>query len=139
MSYAGALRALQAHARALPGVLDAPDNVPESAILFPFAVTYPRSGTLIRNTDTLKGLHVVYTEIHVDRSLLPEAIETAQGYITSFANRVLNDPTLGDNVNTLQVSNESPITYEFGRLEWGTTKTIGVRFIITFKIQGLFT
>ncbi len=138
MTVANALLALQAHARALPGVADAPTRVPEGAGMFPFAVSYPRSGSLVRITDTWKGLHVLITEIHVERSMLPAAVEKAQAYIESFPNRILNDPTLGGSVSTIRMDDAAPVTYEFGVLKWGSVQTIGVRFSITVKIQGPF-
>lgn len=135
MSFSGAVLALQAHARSLSGVREAPTTIPEGVAAFPFVVTYPREGFIEYLAEYQKGLHTVYTEFHCDRSILTTAASLAMGFITSFPNLLLQDPTLGGEVSTLILDASRPIKYTFGRMSWGGIETIGVRFEITFKLQ----
>lgn len=122
------IREIQAVARSLPGVIQAQDLPTDSAIQFPFAVTYPREGTIERVSDFSRSLHTVYAEIHCGRTLLPDSIRLALPLVELFPAGIWADPTLNGSVSTV-----TSIRYTFGNMEWGGTKTIGYRFEITFK------
>jgi hypothetical protein len=135
MSFTGAIQALQAHAMALSGMKAAPDYPPEAANVFPFSVAYPAKGRLVGEAGWTKALHTIFVEIHCNRSILPKAVEQATGYLTAYPARLLADPTLGGQVDTILMSDGQPVVYEFGRLEWGGVPTVGIRFQVTFKLQ----
>jgi len=139
MSLSGAIARLQVHSGALSGVKEAPAVPPESANQFPFAVAYPAEGHWQRITDTKKGLHTVLVEFHCDRSILPLAVAQATAFVEAYPNLILNDPTLNGQVDTILMDSGTPIKYEFGWLEWGSIRTVGVRFFVTIKIQDAFT
>lgn len=126
-----AIARIQAIARGLAGVQEAPDYVPESINQFPFAATYYRQGNTTLMAGWRKGLHSVFCEIHVARQILPSAIRTAMPYYSLMMAALENDPTLGGTVSTII----SPVSHTFGWLEWGAAenKNIGWRFEISFK------
>lgn len=135
MSLQGAIDRIEYHLNLLDGIKGVPVRVPESANQFPFGVVYPESGNLQAVSDWMKAIHVLIVEIHCERTLLGAAIEQATGYITSFPKRLLDDPTLNNQVDTIIADGGQSITYQFGRLEWGGLQTIGIRFRVPVKIQ----
>lgn len=135
MSLSGAIERIQYWAGQLDGIKSAPSKAPESANAFPFAVTYPESGSFDGQQGWQKGLHVLVTEIHCARFLLPEAIAKALPYVSSFPDLLFQEPQLNGEVDTIV----GPITYKFGYLEWDQTVTIGVQFRTTVKIQETYT
>ncbi len=130
MTLAAAISNLQAKARAISGIKEAPDSPPENAGQFPFAVTYPRNGQ-VDDPGWRKGLHTIFTEFHTSRVLLGSAITATMGYMDAFEDAIARDPRLGGTVDTIVF----PIRYTFGRMEWNGIPTIGVRYEITVKIQ----
>ena len=126
-----AIARIQYHARSLDGMREAPDYVPESANQFPFAISYYRTGNTIFEAGWLKGLHTIYSEIHVARQILPSAIRAAMPFYDSLLAALEGDPRLNNTVDTII----SPVVHSFGRLEFGGQETIGWRFEITVKIQ----
>lgn len=136
MSFSGAVSKLQALALSMDGIKSAPDFPPESINVYPFSVAYPASGRIaVPSFGLEKGLHTVFVEIHCNRTLLPKAVEQATNYLVQYPKLLASDPTLGGEVDTIQFSDSNPLTYEFGRLEWNTIPTVGVRFTITFKLH----
>lgn len=139
MSLTGAITQLQAHALSLSGVKDAPTYPPESIDIFPFAVAYLAEGNWSRMTDFKKGIHTIFVEFHCNRGILPTAIQQATGFVDSFPNKILNEPTLCGEVDTILMDAGQPVKYQFGKLDWGNEEHVGVRFIIQFKINSPFT
>ena len=129
-----AIAAIQAKALALEGMREAPDYAPEQLNVFPFAVTYAGSGRWEQMAGWKRGLHTVVTEIHIARKDLPRDISTAMPYCETFPNSLLADPTLGGVIDAI-----NDVSYVFGPLDWGQTKTIGFRFSITLKQQSSIT
>lgn len=121
---------LQSKWLALPEVQAAPAQAPESLTVFPFAVTYERSGVLqLRSHGWAQILpNVLFSELHIGRALLPQAIALAQSLRDPFLKAIMADPQLGNFVDTTQ-----NISWDFGRLEWGQAQTIGYRFTIPMK------
>lgn len=126
-----AIAKIQAHARGLAGVQEAPDYVPESANQFPFAMTYYRTGNTTFEMGWRKGLHTVHCEIHISRQILPTAIRTAMPYYDLLIAALEDDPRLGGTVDTIV----SPVVHSFGVLAFAGQENIGWRFEITFKQQ----
>ena len=114
----------------LPEIKAAPNHAPEALTAFPFAVTYERSGVLqLRSYGWAQILpNILYSELHIGRTLLPQAIELAQSMRDVFLKKFISDPQLGNLVDTAQ-----NINFEFGRLEWAGVQTLGYRFIIPTK------
>lgn len=129
MALRDAIIDIQQKALNLSGVKRADDDPPESMSEFPFAVSYVVSGVVPMGSHGFSNyLHVIFCEIHIARTILADSISRAMPYIESMALALINDPTLGD---TVQSVNE--ISYEFGELKWGEDSHIGVRFSITVK------
>lgn len=122
---------IQEKARAMTGIRDAPAEIPDSANVFPFVVTYPRVGRMeLASAGWANYFHTIYTEIHVSQALLSSGIAQALPYAELFAKIFLNDPQL------LQLASEAgELRYTFGRLEWGGVPTIGFRFEIDVKLH----
>lgn len=125
MGLLAAIQALQDTVGAVSGIKKAPDYPPDSINSFPFAVAYPADGTWEVYAGTTKALHTLVVEIHVARADLPAAVANVIGYGDSVPKAILADTTLGGTISTF-----SDITYEFGSLDWGETKTVGFRFRI---------
>lgn len=131
-----AIERLQFHALACTDVKMAPTDPPENAGVYPFAIAYPESGTLQGESgNLLRGVHTVAVEFHVNRTVLPLAVSQSRGYIEEYGYKLACDPTLNGAVDTIQLTAEQQVTYEFGRLEWAGVETIGVRFHIPLKIR----
>ena len=128
MTLAAAIADLQAKALTLSGVKDAPVNPPESANVFPFVVSYARSGNFQPGAGWANYFHTIFTEFHVARQLLPVAIATALPYAESFGAKILADPQLSGTVQEVR-----EVRYTFGRLSWGDIETIGFRFEVDVK------
>lgn len=129
-----AINAIQAKARALPGMRDAPNEPPEQPGMFPFAISYPDAGDWTGIGETFKqGMHTVRTDIHVARKDLPRDYLRLVPYADSFPNALLGDVQLGDSVTAIV----GGIAYEFFSADWGNgVVTIGLRFRTTVKQIG---
>lgn len=131
MTIEAAIIDLQTKLLGIAGLKSAPTSPPEATMSFPFAVSYERSGRLVTHSAYFGDeLVTIYCEIHVTRTILPAAISLAMTFRDPFIKAVIADPTLGDNVSTI-----NEIRWTFGALKWDTVDTIGYRFEIDCKIQ----
>lgn len=131
MAIENAVAQLQIQMRALSGINSAPEIVPESADVFPFAVSYLKSGTLDLQSAGWGTQHaIIRSEIHVGRQLVGQAIELALPFLELVSQMFIADPTIGGTVATIE-----GISWEFGRLEWGGIPTIGFRWEIVVKMH----
>ena len=133
MTVAAVLTQLAVVEAALSGVARAHDETPENLGEFPCFINYPRSGTITAGpggVQQVKGLHTVVAELHITRQDLPTAESIARPYLDSFPKAIWSDPTLAGTVNTVL-----EIRYQYGRLEFGGERHLGVRFEIDFKLQ----
>lgn len=122
---------IQAIARALPGVKEAPEYMPESINQFPFALSYYRAGNTTAMAGWRKGLHTFFLEVHIARQVLPAALKTAMPYYDRVIDALVDDPTLGSTVSTIVW----PVNHTFGWLSYGGADNahIGWRFEVTVK------
>ena len=98
--------------------------------MFPFAVTYARTGTqTAQSAGWSVALHTLVCEIHCQRSVLDLAFAQALPLYEAFAAALLADPTLAGSVQTL-----NQLRYTFGSMEYGGTGTLGYRVEIDCKI-----
>lgn len=135
-SLVDAVERIQYHAGRVPGVKTAPVYPPETMSQFPFVVTYPARGVWNLRFDTMEGIHTVFTEFHVARGGLVNALRQAYPLHEPFINNLNGDYTLNGTVDTLFAGD--PIIYSFGRLEWAGSNNqaeihIGWRFEFRFK------
>jgi hypothetical protein len=137
MSLENAILNLQAHALSCSGMKKAPETLPEGMGPYPFAITYPERGQLSGESGNLTHeIHTVITEFHIaPRTMLGKAVESATPYISEFFRKLVLDPKLGGEVDTIWITTERPVTYEFGRLKWAGIETIGTRYHISMKIR----
>jgi hypothetical protein len=114
--------------------LVSPDYAEEHISSGPFAVSYPRSGSIdAEELPATKGSHEIWTEIHFPTTVLEITLEAAIPVVEQFAKAALADPTLAGTCDTIV----DGIRYQFGRLDWGGKKEnhVGIRFITTVKIR----
>lgn len=125
-----AIDAIQAKVRALSGIRAAPDEAPEGAGAFPFAICYPVEGTwtLGNPEGAMKGLHTVHLEIHCARKNLEKDLQIAMAYSENVMNALAGDLTLGGTCDNI-----GSISYRFGEMRYGGKQTLGWQFRITFK------
>lgn len=126
-----AIERIQAIARSLTGIVEAPNYPPESVNQFPFVLTYYRQGNTTLMSGWRKGLHTVFCEFHLARQILPATVQSAMPFYERFMAAIEADPTLGGRVSTII----SPVNHTFGWLEYGSqdNKHLGWRFELTFK------
>ena len=121
--------------RSLSGIKVAPTEPPEDmSNVWPFVVGYPQAGSFLEVPNGVRrGLHDIVIELHVSRNDLPTAYDLAIPYVDSIPNLLMSNAQDGwDGA----ISTFGEITYEFGALDWGDIKTMGVRFIVhDVKIQ----
>ena len=130
VSIQDAIQQIQLVVRQLPGIKEAPDDPPEAAMQFPFAVTFISQGEFTEQYGGWGiGIHVFATEIHFSRSHLPLAIRMALPLFELFVDGITADETLKGTVTMVQ-----GIDYRFGFLEYNTVPTIGWVFRVTAKL-----
>ena len=130
MSLVSAITAVQAVAAGIAGIKQAPTNPPEQSAMFPFAVSYARTGTETpQSSGWSVALHTLVCELHCQRTVLPLAVAQALPLYELFAAAILADPTLGGAVQTTNA-----MRYTFGELEYGGVKTIGYRVELDVKL-----
>jgi len=126
MGYQAAIAAVQALILTLPGIKQAPAYAPEQISEFPFSVAYPGSGTWEFGAGgSMKGLLSIVIEIHVARLNLPDDISNAMVYADIVPKILLQNPTLSGTVSTF-----GTIDHEFAPLGYGSSETIGFRWVI---------
>jgi hypothetical protein len=129
MSLVTAITRVQAIAGGLAGIRQAPTNPPESSAMFPFAVSYAKSGTETpQSAGWSVSLHTLVCEIHCQRSNLPLSVAQALPLYELFAAAVLADPTLA---GTVQTTNQ--LRYTFGGMKYADVPTIGYQIEIDVK------
>ena len=110
---------------------EAPTTPNEAQILFPFAITYDRSGELIlQSSSWAYDLATIVSEIHVARQILAKDIALAMTFREPFLRALIGDQTLNS-----QVASMNAIRYAFGKLEYAGDETIGYRFEIDIKLH----
>lgn len=130
-----AIAQIQTYALTLSNVQAAPAYMPDSANIFPFVVSYAKSGDWTSMSSGFKkGLHTIVTEIHIARADLPKALEQAMPYAESFPNKILGNPTLNGKVDTVIA-----MRYEFGPLKFAAQDTVGWKFSTDIKMQSAIT
>jgi hypothetical protein len=131
MSLVAAIADLQTKALSISGIKAAPDTIPESANVFPFAISYPRLGRFeFQSAGFGFAYHTIYTEIHVNRTMIGAAVTQATPFIEAFYAKLLADPKLSNSVSEVQA-----IRHTFGQLAWANVQTIGTRFEIDVKVS----
>lgn len=129
MSITTVIANIQSKWLSISGIKDAPPFALEGEGVFPFTMTYERSGEMqLQSAGWSTVFPSVWSEIHVGRALLPKAIELASSYRDPFLEKLRDDPTLGGTCQTIV-----RVTWEFGNLQWATEQNLGYRFQIFYK------
>lgn len=129
MNYEDACDRIMTLMDGLSWIKAAPADPPAAPAQFPFAALFPQEGTSTLAADVKQDLHTVALEIHWALRDMPRQVGDAKDRLDDVLNELHNDPTLNGTVDTIV----SPITYEFGPMEYGALKTLGFIFHITFK------
>lgn len=125
-----AIANLQDKALALSGMKEAPDVATATANQFPFSLVYESEAeTALESTGFAFDLCTIIVEHHVANQVLPLAIRKAAALRDPFLRALRDDPTLGSTVATIRF-----IRRRFGRLEFGSTQTIGYQYLIGVKL-----
>lgn len=124
----GAIQQVITTVKAIEGIKYAPEYPPEDiGPYFPFVTAYTTGGewnTITAGFD--QALFDIVLELHVAREGdLPHEVEKAMAYSDSVPEALLADQSLSDTVSHFE-----RITYTFGVMNYGTTKTLGFRFVL---------
>jgi hypothetical protein len=132
MALQDAIAKIQSLVGAVSGIRAAPEYLPESINIFPYAVCYAGSGSYdFAPAGVMKGLHNIILEIHVARKDLPRDTEKVMDYADSIPLAIMHDPTLSATVSTI-----GRISYTFGGMQYGDQLTLGFRFTLeNVKLQ----
>jgi hypothetical protein len=130
-----AIARIQAIARTLPGMKEAPDYPPETINQFPFSLAYLRTSETIFEAGWRKDKLTIFWEIYLARQILPNTINQAMPYYGLALAALQDDPTLNGTVSTIIATDAAPLTSTFGWLEYGSidNKLLGWRFAVTVK------
>ena len=111
----------------IEGIRAAYDETPEGLSVFPCFINYPQRGELHwAASDFARSDHTIVCELHVTRQSLPQDEALARPFVGLFRNMIVGHITLEGTCEQVL----PPITYEYGRLTFGTETHLGVRFII---------
>ena len=136
MSLVGAIQFLNSEVGDLSGIKSAPTSPPEAANAFPFSICYPASGQLEAEfAGAKKELHIIYLEIHFNRSNLPNAVSLMIPYIPLVSDILILNPTLSDNVDTIVATSEQKIIYNVLAVEYADVPTLCLQFQVNVKIR----
>jgi hypothetical protein len=127
---------VQTYVATLTGIRKAPSQPPEQMNAFPFAISYPSSGTWrMAPAGSKTGLHNIAIEIHVMRKDLPRDFDKAMDYSDILPN-LLFLKLKDDNKWNFTIDTFGAISYTFGPLGYGGVDTLGFRFIVEeVKVQ----
>ncbi len=126
------IKAIQGTVRKVDGMRSAPDEIQDSANVFPFGSCEPNSGKYIQESagfDTV--LHTVILNIVVARQDAARSYQEIIPYVDRVALALLADTTLGGVVQTF-----GDLSYVWASFEYGKTVCVGWRFTISnIKVQ----
>lgn len=125
----------------IPGLRGAPNEPPEKITVFPFSLAYPFEGeAAVHSRGNRVDLHTIVVEIHTARKDLPRDVAAIVPYgqlvldlFLDPANIGLPDAAGASTVSTIVM----PIRYRFGPLGYENVRTLGYRFELDVKIQGV--
>jgi len=107
----------------------APPSPPEGIHQFPFSLVY------IKSFETLGGTYhwdevidTITIEIHLTRQNLPTAYAAALPYRIQILEKLINDPTIGDSVDTF-----TDLRGTFGYMEYAGVGTLGWQMELDVK------
>jgi hypothetical protein len=128
--------ALEEVNKATLGITHAYDDSPETIGLgnFPAAIRYPKSGDFEHSRGLGRhNIHHFVVEVHIERGRpggLAECEKRARVFIEKYQNLYAGNLSIS---GTCDVSGFDKPSWEYGYLEWGDEKTIGVRFYMWAK------
>jgi len=128
-----AIAVLQTHA-ITAGAREAPTDPPEGNAGFPFSICYPDNGTIFgESSGARRDIINLVLDYHLSRQNLPLNVQAALSFLETFPSLLVGDPTLGATVDTIIL--DTGISFNFGKMEYGSLQTIGFRFTIPIKIR----
>jgi len=133
-SVVGCIERIQTMARAMGGIRSAPNEPPEKAGAYPFALAYEGAGrwTIGEPAGALTYRGDVVLEIHVARKDLPADVVSLRRYIEELPEALAVDPTLGGNASTIvgDVTFEGLVASGYAGVE-----TLAYRWRVQVKVQ----
>jgi len=130
-----AITVIQTHAISA-GAREAPTDPPEGNAGFPFSVCYPNSGvTHGESSLARRDLVELYLDVHLSRQNLPLNVQAALSFWEAFPDYLIEDPTLGGTVDTINLGKDGGIRFIFGNMTYASVETIGFRFTIPVKLR----
>lgn len=141
LALADAVHAVARLVGTIPGLRGAPSEPPEKITVFPFALCYPLEGEYnLHSYANTVFLHTIVIEVHMARKDLPRDVaaiipygDLVAGVFLAPANSSLPDAAGNPTVSEVV----SPLRYRFGPLGYVNVPTLGYRFELDVKIQGV--
>ncbi len=125
-----AVKQVQIVVRAITGIKGAPQDPPEAAAVYPFAVSFLSDSSIdMRPQGCYTHEATIVLELHCSRVNLPIDIQTVMPYVDSIPAAIIADSTLGAHVDTVRW----PMRVRLQQMTYGETKTLGLRFEIPVK------
>ncbi len=133
---AGAIEAIQSALATVPGIRSAPPWPTEGGgVQYPFAATYPQSGTVTSGPlPLLRAVHNLVVDVHINRVDMGRDVQTLTALIEPVSAALLADPLLGGTVTHALSGAANPLTYEVLAGTWGGAETLIARFVLQVKI-----
>lgn len=123
------VKQVQIIVRAISGIKGAPADPPETASVYPFAVSFLSEDRIEASPGCYTHMATIVLELHCTRVNLPIDIQTIMPYADSIPAAIAADTTLGSHVATVRW----PILVKLQPMTYGETKTLGLRFDIPVK------
>lgn len=115
-------------------IRSAPDYPIENADPFPMVVTHLVGGSgYAMNASTLQFMPVVSVDFLFQRTNLKLAYQQSDAIALEFMQRLAGDPTLNGILDTIQISRDTPVSFEVGPIQWDAVTAHMLSFRVTFK------
>lgn len=125
------ITALTTVLESMTGIIDAPEHPPEGINEFPFVVCYLAQGRFSYGTDSPTiGVHTVHADVHIARSMLPSDEEASRPYILRGLAAIAGNVRMSSTCEHCLLR-----SYQYGQLNYGDQKTMGVRLVMEVKIK----
>jgi len=121
---------IQTTVTAVTGIRKAPAKPPDDMHVFPFAICLPATGEYSVEPGWAQGIDEVTLDIHVARKDLPRDVDKLITYWDSIPAALRADTQLQGTICVIRY----PIRRSFATFNWGSLRTIGIRFIVPVKL-----
>lgn len=122
---------IQKMMRDLPGMREAPDNLPDKPGAMPFICSWPGPGRWgAMSAGFLQGNVSIYVELHLVKGDAAMTMEEGMKYVELIPRTILANPTLNGAVDTVQGIDVTGLS----KMTFGGIATMGYRWTVNVKI-----